>query len=1089
MIAAELTPDEPERLAVLRSLGLLDTASELAFDDIVQVAAALLGCPIALVSLVDADRQWFKARCGLEAQQTPREVAFCAHAIHTPNQPLIVNDARCDPRFAGNPLVDGAPRVIFYIGVPLRVGEPARAIGTLCVIGHEPRQVDPTQVQALQALARQVERLIAARELSTRLRKSMSELTAEIGQRRRSETRLAAVLGASPAGIFTTDPSGACQYVNPVWERMAGMSQSAALGWGWATAIHPDDRARVAQDWQQACIQNRPFRSQHRFMHHDGRIVTASVQAVALREGPVLTGYLGVAEDITDRVAAEAALRESEERWKFAIDGAGDGLWDWDALNNQVFFSATWKSQLGYAPEEIGNSLEEWKSRVHPDDLGQVMTEIQRHFRGETEQYASEHRLRCKDGGWKWILDRGRIVSRQPDGTPLRMVGTHTDLTERRRAERALLESQVQLLEAQSLAQIGHWRFELANGGISWSPQVFVNFGRDPEMGPPGYEEFLAYVHPDDRDLLQDCVQRVIERDEPYAIEHRIRHTDGDLRWLLARGRGICDASGGLVALAGTCQDITEMVQIRQELLSTRDAAEQAARAKADFLAVMSHEIRTPLNGVIGMTELLQGTQLSAEQHDYVEATRNSGVALLALVNDILDFSKIEAGKVQFEEIPFAPVELAEDVTSMLAERAQATGIELYCDAAAGFPRQVRGDPARLRQILLNLVGNAVKFTNKGQVVVRLGGGPAGNRWRLELSVVDSGIGISPEQQARLFNAFTQADSSTARRFGGTGLGLAISQRLAVLMGGGITVSSSIGVGSTFTVSLELPVEEVADSSQPLRGRRVLLADDHPGASEATAKFLREAGAEVVVEHDVAALVTRLRSGLDTGSALVIDGSMPGMAGCSALVQLAASGVVLPPVILCPEVAQRAGVPEGLAQAVLVRPARRQALIAALLGKRDAVVPPARPDSEPLLGQLRVLVAEDNHVNQMVVTAQLRRFGCTVDVVNDGGEAVAACRAIDYGLVLMDCLMPGMDGFAATKEIRRLQQGGRHLPIIALTANALEGDRDRCLAAGMDGYLSKPVSGRELHEVLRHWARQAADASAGGTGGLRPQPA
>jgi PAS domain S-box-containing protein len=1066
-------PRETERLALLHSLNLLDTPVEAEFDDLSRIASAVTGYPIALISLVDRDRQWFKAHHGLAASETPREFAFCAHAILKPDSTMEVTDARQDPRFSTNPLVIGDPHVIAYAGVPLLVGRERQPIGTLCVIDQEPNKLSEPQREALEALARQVERLIHARDEKQRLQVTLGDLSDQILQRDRSEARLAAVLTASPAGIFITDPVGACGYTNPAWQQMAGISDEQAADFGWVGAVHPDDRATVAEEWRVACAQRQPFTSRHRFLHADGKVVHARVRAVELREHEQHTGYLGTCEDITAQLVAETALRESEERWKFAIDGAGDGLWDWNAATNSVFYSDTWKSQLGYAPHEIGDTLSEWDSRVHPDDREATLAELQRHFLGETPQYSSAHRLLCKDGSWKWILDRGLVVERQADGSPMRAVGTHTDLTSRRQAEAALRQSQASLLEAQKLSRIGDWHFDLGGQSIVWSPQVFENFDRDPSLGAPDYPTFLAAIHPEDREGFTTVIQRALTHGEPYEIEHRIVLPSGDIRWLLGRGRRLDNSEGKPIALAGTTQDVTNGVQAREALSAARDAAEQATRAKADFLATMSHEIRTPLNGVIGMTELLLGTELSTEQHDYAEAAHASGVSLLALINDILDFSKVEAGKIDLEAVEFAPRQIAEDTLAMLAERAQTKGIELYIETAADLPIELRGDPNRLRQIVLNLVGNAVKFTDRGEVSVLLGGAgldPA--TWNLTIAVRDTGVGIAPEHQGRLFTAFTQAHSATARQYGGTGLGLAISLRLAGLMGGAIQLESAPGTGSTFTLAVGLPVVTGPDQTRPLQGIAVLVADDHAGARAALAAVLTGAGAHVTTVADVESVESTLRA--RHFHAFVIDGGMNGMAGCAFLKQLQTrTDVRVPPVILCPEVAQRAGIPRGLAQDVLVRPPRRRALLDAVLGCRNhpgvhapsRQMPSARVSQVPLR-PLRVLVAEDNHVNQMVVTAHLRRFGCTVDVVTDGNQAIVACAAVQYDVVLMDCQMPELDGFGATSAIRAAEGGARRVPIVALTANALEGDRERCLAAGMTDYLTKPIIGAELRRVL-----------------------
>ncbi len=658
------------------------------------------------------------------------------------------------------------------------------------------------------------------------------------------------------------------------------------------------------------------------------------------------------------------------------------------------------------------------------------------------------------------------------------------------RDSKALVESEqrFRLLAENANDIIFLYRMSEPSGLRYVSPSVQQHTGYDAAELLESSDFIAKLIHPDDNPSFSKSVRAALI--DEVQTEARWLRKDGSYYWADVRLRPAFDEAGNLESIQGIARDVSDRKLNEKKLRDAIEEARAASRAKSGFLATMSHELRTPMNAIIGMSGLLLDTDLNEEQQEYAGTVHHSGEALLSLINDILDFSKIEADKLELEEIEFDVHDIVDQVLDILADPAGRKGLELMACVDPEVPELLYGDPTRLRQLLLNLTSNAVKFTESGEVIIHVATeGHDGSRTKIRFEVSDTGIGIDPEHREHIFSPFTQAESSTTRRYGGTGLGLAISKRIVEAMGGEIDVESEIGHGSEFwfTALMEARSPSALDTHSPnrLSGLRVLVVDDNETNRRILQLQLSGWGVESeAVEGGRAALACLREAAANDQpfSLAIIDHQMPEMNG----IELAHAirndeRIDSVKMWLLTSLMQRnlgeAAEDAGIALK-LTKPLRARTL-------RDLLQPvDAQPehnghdhshtaiDGEASDRHERILLAEDNPVNQRVAIRMLQKLGFSVDAVANGAEAVRAVETDAYDLVLMDCQMPEMDGFEATTSIRQLQSDSANVPIIAMTANALQGDRERCLASGMDEYLSKPVRLDSLKSALDQWLRE-----------------
>jgi len=851
------------------------------------------------------------------------------------------------------------------------------------------------------------------------------------------------------------------------------------------TCVHPDDLRIADQLVTRSAQETVPFECEFRVTWPDGTLHVVANRGEVYREEGKPVRIIGVAWDVTDRKRMEDALIEERQLLRTLMDNVPDMIYFKDRESRFIRISKAHAKVFGLSDpaQAIGKTDFDFFGDQH---ARQAFADEQEIMRSGQPVLAKEERETWPDGRETWALST-KLPWRDTNGNIIGTFGLSLDITDRKRAERQLEERTAYLNALVENSPVAIVVVDAENRVQHCNPafeRLFLY--REREIVGSNINDLVA--PPQLREEAHQYTGHVAEGEYVHGTAVR-RRSDGSLLDVEIYGVPL-KLGDRFVGSFGLYQDITERKRAQEELERAKEAAEAGSRAKSEFLANMSHEIRTPMNGVLGMIELALDTELTAEQREYLGMVKSSADALLTVLNDILDFSKIEAGKLDLDPIAFKLRDHLAQSMKPLALRAHQKGLELTYEVHREVPDEVVADPSRLRQIIINLAGNAIKFTERGEVGIEVGVETQGtDRAELHFQVRDTGIGVAPEKQDLIFAAFSQADGTTARRFGGTGLGLTISSRLVEMMGGRIWLESELGKGSCFHFTMPVGVAGASAAPEPmergqLAGLRVLVVDDNPTNRRILAEMLERWGMKAVTAESGVEAVAALEQAQESATPfalLLADVNMPLMDGFTLVERIRQQdGLRRTTIMMLTSVGQRGDAARcrqlGVA-AYLIKPIGQSQLLDAILnvlgpkareaeGARQPTGLVTRHSLREGQRKLRVLLAEDNAVNQRLASRLLEKRGHSVVVAGNGREALKALKEGEFDLVLMDVSMPEMDGLEAARAIRAAEQAtGTHLPIIAMTAHAMKGDRERCLDAGMDGYVSKPVQARDLFQA------------------------
>lgn len=904
----------------------------------------------------------------------------------------------------------------------------------------------------------------------------------------KTEKKYHDLLTTIPIGVFEfeviRDGSFVVTFASPRWFEITGIMEDELRENRFLPLrqLHPADADSFYRNFHKAAAAGENFLWEGRKIINE-KVKYVLIQATITRRSDGVLVVNGIEKDITERKEAEILLRATKaelERKTTELDmtlaASGIGIWEMDMQSNKLSWDKHLRRMFEGGDEQL--NYDSWKRVVHPEDIHEV-EEVFRKFMNRESEYDVEYRIFLSDGSIRYHNSKA-ILFADDSGTITRVKGISADITKRKEIELELAKTRWVLEKTNTLARVGGWEYDLRNNQIFWSSITREIFGLNHAFRPTPENHLSFFEEGESKTSITRALDRAIQMGEPWDLELKVVRGDGFSVWVRSIGKPDF-RNGKCHRVLGAIQDVQQQKQAEQKILLAQKQAEAGSRAKSEFLSNMSHEIRTPLNGVIGFADLMMKTPLDRTQQEYMSTLHYSANSLLDIINDILDFSKIEAGKLELNIQQADLHKIGDEAADIIKYLAHKKSIELLVNLGPDLPPLIMADEVRLRQILVNLLSNASKFTSEGEIELKIErlseAGPG--RAKLRFSVRDTGIGIAPENQVKIFEAFSQEDSTISRRFGGTGLGLTISNKLLALMGSNLNLVSEPGSGSTFW--FEITAEVVSEGQDQEKStlveiRRVLVVDDHDQNRYLLCRMLGELKihSDEANSGDEALNMIRRRK----YDAVILDYNMPGVSGTETVRRLRAEQSESSPVILLyssvdDELLKTECEHLGIRNRI-IKPVKKQQLKEALLCLRTGgdVTSSSSALEEGGEASLTVLIADDNPTNILLTRSILLRINPSIRILEaeDGQAAVETFFTEFPDIVFMDIQMPVKSGYEAVEEIRQREKG-RRTPIVALTAGTVKGEKEKCLAAGMDDYLSKPVVKNSIERILSTWTR------------------
>ena len=1049
--------NEKERLRALDAYGIMDSLNEHEFDRIAKLAAIICDVPVALISFIAGERQWFKAKVGLELSDMEREAAFCQYTILA-DEYVEIPDATQDKRFKDLNIVAGEPKFRFYGGYPL-VDPQGYALGTLCVIDYKPASLSDNQRLALKLLSEEVIALILERQQKKELY-IYEQLF---------------IMSQDLIGVVTKD--GFLKRANPALERMLGWTEADLQKTSLFDLVHPEDVANTRKTVNKIDAGVRLINFSNRFMTATGQY---KVLYWTVIPDPSSTWLFTIARDITEEQLKSDQLEASERKFRAFFENAQGVMFTHDLEGNFQTVNTAGAASLGYTVEEItGLSL----FKVIPESRHPYLQEYLKQIveRGSINSILMARR---KDGSeCTWLYSN--VLERDAGSEPY-VIGTAVDITERQRVEAELVTEKARLTAFVQHAPAAVAMLDEDMNFIAVSNCWLDDYRvKNRDLIGTSYYSVFPSLHDEAKARHQRILNGAVERKEGDFYQ---APGDGEVQYVTWEMRPWFRFDGTIGGIMVFTQNITESVLQRDELQKAKIQAEQASVAKSEFLANMSHEIRTPLNGVIGFTDLVLKTDLNEIQQQYLTIVNQSANALLSIINDILDFSKIEAGKLELEIEKCDIFEMCSQATDIITFQIQTKGVEMLLNMSPSLPRFIWADNVRLKQILINLLSNASKFTEHGEIELKVEVLEAADtQTTFRFAVRDTGIGIKEDKQSKIFDAFSQEDGSTTKKYGGTGLGLTISNKLLGMMGSRLQLQSTVGQGSTFFFDITLKAEAgEPEIWEDLKIKHVLIVDDNDNNRRILKQMLLLKEIDSMEARNGLEALQLLATG-KRFDLILMDYHMPFMDGLETIAKIREQFYATPeeqPIMLLSSSSDDENVVKACetyqVSQRLVKPIKMHDLYNTLakLHKKDTRTTSSPQKIEPnITREITILVAEDNAVNMLLARTILNRMAPNAKLIEakNGVEALNFCMSEVPDIVFMDVQMPLMNGYEATERLRKMERMAK-VPIVALTAGNVQSEKERCLNAGMDDFVTKPVVEETIGLMLNKWLNVLPEA-------------